>query len=130
MAITYRIDPSTRTLHTTCAGAVMLPDVFAHFDALQRDPLAYGPLDVVLDFTHVTTLPDAAQLRTVAARIGEAPLVFGACAIAAASDALFGIARMFEVFAEGQFRAVRVFRELGQAQAWLEAQQQARGASG
>jgi len=37
-------------------------------------------------------------------------------------DALFGMARMWGILAEGSFAAVNVFRSTAEAEAWLEAQ--------
>ncbi len=48
---------------------------------------------------------------------------FGACAIVAPRDAMFGMMRMFEVFAQKSFRATAVFRTLAEAEAWLATQQ-------
>jgi hypothetical protein len=41
-------------------------------------------------------------------------------AIIASQDALFGMARMFEVFAENYFGATRVFRSMDDGTRWLE----------
>ena len=42
------------------------------------------------------------------------------CAIIAPKDALFGMSRMFEVFAEQYFAATRVFRTREEGAIWLE----------
>jgi hypothetical protein len=49
---------------------------------------------------------------------------FGVCAIVARTDALFGMMRMFEVFAEGQFRKTQAFRTIGEAEVWLALERQ------
>lgn len=121
MPITYRIDQERGWIFTTCAGDVQLPEVIAHFDALQRDPDCPRRLEVLLDLTKVTSLPDASQLRAVAERVRLVEdIVFGACAIVANREALFGMARMFEDFARGHFAAIRTFRQRREAEEWLE----------
>ena len=40
------------------------------------------------------------------------------------TDALFGMMRMFEVFAEGQFRKTQAFRTVGEAEVWLTLERQ------
>lgn len=44
---------------------------------------------------------------------------FGACALVAQSDLLYGIARMFSVLAETQFEQIRVFRDFLPAEFWI-----------
>jgi hypothetical protein len=51
---------------------------------------------------------------------------FDGCAIIASRDAVFGMARMFEVFAESYFRASRVFRTMDEGTRWLELEPVAR----
>jgi hypothetical protein len=45
---------------------------------------------------------------------------FRACAIVVNRDALFGMLRMFEVFAHPHFERLRVFRDATAARAWLD----------
>src|SRR5919108_411727 len=69
--IDYRIDPQTGTIYTTCRGFVTLPEVLAHFDTLERDPLCPARLDVLLDLTPITSFPESDQIRAVAERVGR-----------------------------------------------------------
>jgi hypothetical protein len=121
MPIVYELDPNAALIRTRCIGAVSVEDVLSHFDTLEADPRATGArLDVLLDLTELTTLPESGQLREAASRIGRVEkLAFAAIAIVTASEALFGMLRMFEVFSERFFSATRVFRERAEADAWL-----------
>lgn len=120
MPVTYEIDGTRRLVRTRCFGAVTISEVLAHFDELERDPARPELLDVVLDLSGSTTLPGSDQLRVVAERVGEVRLTrFGRVAIVADRDSMFGMARMFEVFAEKHFGASRVFRQLDEAERWL-----------
>ena len=47
---------------------------------------------------------------------------FGICAILVGSDAVFGTAMVFEVAAARNFRVTKVFRDAGEAEAWLAEQ--------
>jgi hypothetical protein len=121
MPITYEIDAPRGRIHTTCFGIVTLPQVMAHFDALQRDPGRPARLDVLLDLNDIQTPPQAPQIRAVADRVGFLEdLVFGACAIVADREVVFGMARMFEVYARGHFAAIRTFRRSVEAERWLD----------
>jgi hypothetical protein len=123
MPIRYEIDRPRGRVTTTCFGVVTLPDVMAHFDSLQRDPNRPDRLDVLLDLLEITTPPDAFQIRAVAERVGLVEgLVFGACAIVADREAMFGMARMFEVLARGHFATIRTFRNRRDAEEWLDTQ--------
>ena len=124
MPVTYSIDKAQRIIRTKCAGFVTLDQVVDHFRMLEQDPVCPGKLDVLLDLSETTSLPESTQLKLVSEEIGRVRtrVQFGACAIVANRDALFGMARMFEVFAAERFRATRVFRTHGEAEAWLASQ--------
>jgi hypothetical protein len=80
---------------------------------------------VLLDVDHADSLPESKQLRVVNSHIAaiRAKVEFGMCAIVANRDAMFGMMRMFAVFAEENFRAIRVFRETAEAEKWLSTRQ-------
>jgi len=122
MPIPYQIDHKESLIRTKCVGKVSLEDVLGHFDDLERDPHCPRSLDVLLDFSDLETVPDTVQLMAVADRMRrlESRVRFGACAIVAKSDVIYGIARMYTVYAESQFRIARVFREFLQAEFWLQ----------
>jgi hypothetical protein len=121
MPISYEIDGEHALVHTRCRDGVTLGEVIEHFSALRDDPRTPPRFDVLLDQREMTTVPESGQLRAVA---GQAEALggrerLGACAIVASADVLFGMSRMFEVYAEPFFAATRVFRELAAAEAWL-----------
>ena len=67
-------------------------------------------------------------LRVVAARIENMGTnVFGVCAVAANSDAMFGTSRMFGAFSGRYFQRVEVFRSVRDAEAALNVAANARG---
>lgn len=121
MPIAYEIDAGRPLVRTRCRGDVTLGEVFEHFAALRADPHVPARFDVLLDLSELTSVPESEQLRAVAGQAdglgGRERL--GACAIVASVDVLFGMSRMFEVFAEPFFGATCVFRELAAAEAWL-----------
>jgi hypothetical protein len=120
MPISYRIDRERGWIETRCSGPVTLPQVRAHFDELQADPRCPRHADVLLDLTEITSLPTSPQIRAAAERVALVDnIVFEACAIVTGSDAWFGMARMFEVFARGYFADIRTFRGRREAEEWL-----------
>ena len=124
MPVTYQIDKTQSLIRTQCRGPVTLPEVLAHFRELEIDDDCPNQLDVVLDLSQQATIPSSDQLRAVSKEILRIrPTVkFGSCAIVASSDALFGTALVFEVFAARGFRATKVFRQISTAEAWLSSQ--------
>jgi hypothetical protein len=125
MPVTYKIDKARGIIRTKCSGKVTFEEVLNHLRFLQRDPECPVCLDVLLDSTECRSEPAAEQLRTVSGAIRSIQfrVQFDACAIVAETDVLFGIARMFEVFAEERFRVTEVFRSVTDAEAWLSSQQ-------
>jgi hypothetical protein len=128
MPIEYHIDPQTSAIRTTCTGFVTVAEVLDHFDILERDPQCPPRLDVLLDLTEVTSFPKSHQIWAAAKRVSRVERVaFRLCAVATASSMLFGMLRMFEIFTSSYFEELRVFRDLAQAETWLQVEQQARG---
>ena len=125
MPVTYQIDRDQAVIRTRCSGYVTFPEVMAHFHALELEDDCPNPLDVVLDLSETTSLPSSEQLRSVSKEISRIrpAVAFGACAIVARTEALYGTALVFEVFAARGFRTTKVFRQASTAEAWLTEQQ-------
>ncbi|HWZ84016.1 MAG TPA: STAS/SEC14 domain-containing protein [Terriglobales bacterium] len=125
MPITYQFSADKRTIRTTCTGHLTLPEIIEHFQALERDPECPAQLDVFLDCSEVTSLPETRQISAVVTQLKRVqPRVrFDACAIVASHHALFGMMRMFEALAEEVFRVTRTFPSASEAEAWLALQQ-------
>jgi hypothetical protein len=128
MPVTYALDREQRLIRTRCYGPTTLPEVLGYFEELRAQPDLPQHLDGLLDFTDMTGAPDRDQLRTIAGEMKKmAPQVtFGAIAIVAPGDLLFGMSRMLGIFAEGLFATTGVFRTLPEAERWLEQQRRAR----
>ena len=124
MPVVYLIDPELNLIRTRCIGDIKLPEVLEHFRTLQRDPDCPAWLDVFLDLREITSLPFTFEINSVAQEIGKtkSKVQFKICAVVAASDAMFGMMRMFSVVAERYFSSVRVFRSAHEAEEWLAAQ--------
>jgi hypothetical protein len=101
-----------------------LPDVVDHFKTLKDDPACVGQLDVLLDVSQADAVPESNQLRVVSSELAaiRGKVQFGMCAVVATSDPMFGMMRIFSVFAEQAFRMIQVFRETAEAEAWLVSQ--------
>src|SRR5262245_32031546 len=127
MPVTYEIDTASRIIPTTCSGQVTIEEVIDHFRELGRDPDCPAHLDVLLDLSGETTIPKPAYLREMVSEIRKLKdkVTFGNCAVAARTDALFGMLRVFAVIAEEYFREICVFRSIGEAETWLASRQHA-----
>jgi len=125
--VTYSIDETPKIVRTTCNAPLTFPEVLEHFRTLKHDPACTGHLDVLLDVSEADALPAATQLGAVATELAavRAKVQFGACAVVATRDAMFGMMRMFEVLAARYFEAIHVFRSYTEAETWLVAQRSA-----
>jgi hypothetical protein len=125
MPVTYRIDTATKTIRTTCSRPLAFAEVMDHFRCLKEDPTCSGPLNVLLDVSDADLVPQTSQLGAVSAAVSAVrrKVQFQACAIVATRDAMFGMMRMFEVLASDYFTAIRVFRKMDEAEAWLALRQ-------
>jgi len=123
--VSYMIDPTRKLIRTTCSGPITLANVIEHFRELKDDPACVGHLDVLLDVDAAESPPESDQLRTVNSQLRQMhkKVQFGMLAIVAKRDVMFGMMRVFRVFAEENFRAIRVFREAREAEAWLSSRE-------
>jgi hypothetical protein len=121
MAVSYEIDPRTKLVRTTCTGLVTLNEVMGHFQVLESDRRLPDPVNVLLDLREIQIAPETDQVRSIADQMGKMTntIRWGALAIVAPRDLIFGMSRMLEMRTEHLFVATRVFRELGEAEKWL-----------
>lgn len=125
MPVSYQIDADRKTVRTKCVSPLILEEVVQHFYTLQQDPACPKHADVLLDMSETDSAPQQHELKTVTFTIAQVrgTVTFGACAIVAPRDAVFGMMRMFEVFAQKSFRTTAVFRTIPEAEVWLAKQQ-------
>ena len=121
MPVTYQIDSENAFIETHCKGEVTLDEVLDHFRQLDAEPSLPKRLDVLLDLNGMTSLPERDELLEVTRAVErlKTKVQWGACAIVASRDALFGMIRIFEVFAEKLFSDIRVFRNRKDAKQWI-----------
>jgi hypothetical protein len=121
MPITFSIDIPASLIRTLGSGDVTPAEVDEHFTRLSKVWPRGTKLDVLLDLSSCTSLPEIPQLLAVASRIQifGGRKRFGVCAIVARSEPLHGLLRVFELLAEQRFSAVRVFRTESAAMVWL-----------
>jgi hypothetical protein len=121
MPITFSFDLQASLIRTIGSGNVTPAEVSGHFDQLSKVWPRGKKLDVLLDLSGCTSLPEIPQLRDVVSRIQMfgGRKRFGCCAIVASRELLYGLLRVFELLADQRFDAIRVFRNEPSAMAWL-----------
>ena len=127
MPVTYRIDGRANLIRTVGWGDVTPDEVHAHFNELARAWPPLAKLDVLLDLSGCTSIPDLSQLRDVVSHIKSlgGDRRFGTCAVVASRELLYGLMRVFEFLADESFAAIRVFRNEAEAVEWLREQSSA-----
>lgn len=121
MPIRYQIELPRNLVRTQGTGSMTLAEVAEHLRELEADPQFQKPLDVLLDLTACTSLPDRQQLEGIAQQLKNlgGRERFRRCAIVALRAAMYGMTRMFEVLAEEQFVATHAFQTVRDAEVWL-----------
>jgi hypothetical protein len=124
MPILYDIDETRSLIRTRCVGVTTLAEVVDHFKELRADPRLPKRPNVLLDLTALVSAPERDQLRSVVAEMKEvgASLHWGVLAVVARTDLLFGMSRILAVFVEDVFSNTGVFRQLAEAERWIDAQ--------
>ena len=121
--ITSHIDREYQLTTHICKGIVSIEDLI---DAIKNLYDKEPTPNHLWDFTEAETSKlTGEQVRTLAsyAKSYAPSRIGGRTAIVTTNEATFGIARMYEVFAEttGQKVEIMVFRSLNEAMRWLEA---------
>lgn len=109
------------TVHA--AGKVTYDEVQAAIDELLAHPKLAPGANVLTDARDVTGTPSTAELRLIARQMRQlTDRGVQAFAIATDSTYVYGIARMFSVFAEFAGVSVAAFQDMREAQTWLASQ--------
>ena len=120
MPIRYTIDVVHRRLLTHADGIVTFHDINAHLDVEQRSRDLGRP--ELIDARGATGDISAEDVRRLVRRAADMlrDVALGPTAIVTHDDALYGMARMYSVLAEGVGAAAEVFRDMESATRWLE----------
>ena len=120
MPIRYSIDPIHGRLLTRADGVVTFHDINAHLDVEQRNRDLDRP--ELVDARGATTDLTTEQVRRLVHRAADMLRLvdLGPTAIVTTNDVLYGMARMYSVFAEGVGAAADVFHDAESAKRWLD----------
>ena len=118
MPTTYEIDSQRRLVTSRIWGAVTDIEVFQHNQTLRTDPKFDPTYRQLVDMTGITSIGVSTSM------INETSLdqffePGTRRAFIATDDAVFGMARMFALRAEGLGQTIQVFRDEGLAKEWL-----------
>ena len=119
MPATYEIDKERRLVTTRLWGSVSEKEIYEHNEKLRTDPAfdpSYRQCADMSALTEVTVSTD--MIRDTAN--DQFFLPGTRRAFIASTDAVFGMARMYALRAEGLGQTIEVFRELEPAKEWLD----------
>lgn len=113
--------PSTFVVRAS--GSVTFDEVQGVLDQMLAHPRLSDGVRVLTDARKVTGTPSRSELRDIAGNL-KPLLARGVSAIAIVTSSVFvyGVARMFSVFAEQVNANVTVFRDMDDARRWLAEQ--------
>ncbi len=123
MPVTYHVDPNTGILHVKRSGEVSSEEDQASFEARQSDPAVTAGISVLVDCTEIEPPDSVERIRCMSNQVtwNAHRLRCGPTAILVASDVEFGMARMYMALTELVHPHTMVFRDRGEALAWLQA---------
>jgi hypothetical protein len=121
MAIEYTLDRQKEVVVSVFRREVTFEDIYRYALELREDPFFSEKWPALIDGRTMTSFLSASELRRLAGfvktRPPEPPLPKRA--IVVRNDALFGMIRMLEVFADGATVEYRAFRDLRAAWEWI-----------
>jgi len=121
MPITCRIDRDAGIVHTKLSGQFSAEEVTAYRDRLLGDPDYRPGMLGFVDCREVESLPSASTLQLLALEISRRQEAVGSSrvAVVVASEAAYGLMRMYEVYIASTSIKVKVFRDEAEALSWL-----------
>jgi hypothetical protein len=119
MSIYYFRDQQNNRLITTAEGVVTFEEINAHLDLEERNGDLNRP--ELIDARNASTTITAEQVRHLAHRAAGmlSRMRLGPSALVTNDDVVFGMGRMYSVFAESAGAIVEVFRDIDAANRWL-----------
>jgi len=122
MGIDLRIDSDAGILYTTLRGAVTVNEIVDAFNRLFKSPDFRPGLSGLADTRESQFSSSQSDVRRLADLMIENRDRIGPSrtAIVVDSDIDYGMARMYEVFAEQSMTETRVFKDIDQAMIWLK----------
>ena len=121
--ITFEVDHAHRIRRAIYRGVITEPILLGAYEELISDPGYDLTLNDLVDMRAVSRLevgPDAVrQLVDLFAHPGAGAT--NRCAIVAATDHIFGMARMYELLSSNSTEQIHVFRDIESAEQWLRA---------
>ena len=122
MPIDLRIDRDAGILYTTIRGEVTVDEIVDAFNKLFQSPDFRPGLSGLADLRESRITSSLSNVRRLAELMIENRDRIGPSrtAIVVDSDIDYGMARMFEVFAEQSMAETQVFKDIDQAMIWLK----------
>jgi hypothetical protein len=120
--IRYRIDADSNLLNVQVDGKIVPDDVVRYRSRLLSDPEFIPGTNTLVDCRNASTEGlTSGDLRFLADDVQSRRRLLGRakCAVLVATDAAFGMMRMYEACSLESPVAVRVFRDEGEALVWL-----------
>ena len=119
MPVTYRIDQARGRMETLAVGLITYEDILRHLEEEEGDEAL--AMEELLDARAATTNLTSDQVHALVRRTDS--LVrkgrFGAVAIVTDNNVVFGMARMYQILCEELPVRIGVFRDLDEAEVWL-----------
>ena len=120
--ITFEIDLARRIRRQVFRGVITEAILFSAYNDLISQPDFDPTMADLADMTQVERLEISTKAVRQLVSMFEAPELQSdsKLAIVAASDHVFGMARMYETLSSHTSEHIRVFRDMAEAEAWLD----------
>ena len=122
MPISYELDRAARIVRITAHGDVSFPEEKECLDAFLADSTHQPGFRILLDDRERMPAASSAHVKAMASLFELNRQAIGAArlAIVVAKDVSFGLARMFSMLTDNSLVETRVFRDIDEAEQWLD----------
>lgn len=118
MPFTHVFDAATNIVRTSAQGLVRFDDLAAHLQALMDAGVARVPQ--LIDARDAQHELSASDIRRLVELVSHLQAAYRRTALVVSTPMDFGMARMYGALAEKVDPDFSVFRDLGEAEAWLQ----------
>lgn len=121
MPITFRIDKKSGVVFTTMEGNVSISEIIDGLKGLMNHPDFSPGFNGLVDMRNSTVNSTPEEVRRIAELMtGQREKIgMSRSAVVVSKDVIFGMARMFQVFAEQSSIKTELFRDINEARQWL-----------
>ena len=118
MPFSFHVDESMKVFHVEAMGEVNDTELMGLSVRLRQEAAFVSGYPILCDCSALTKVSISASLIEMLAKAARSRT--NAVAVVASLPVAFGLARMYQIFSDPEYKRVHVFNAISEAREWLE----------